>query len=147
MSKLYNTSGKELIDCIFPVGAIYISVNSTNPSSLFGGTWEQIKDRFLLGCGDKYSAGSTGGAETHTLTIDELPTHDHMQYWNAGDGNRNPSVLSKDKVGTGDVWGAFNHGEESYYQGKPLMTGEAGNGQPHNNMPPYLSVYIFKRVS
>ena len=62
---------------IYPVGSIYMSINSTDPSELFGGEWEQIKDRFLLACGTTYSNGATGGEATHTLTTNEMPTHSH----------------------------------------------------------------------
>lgn len=62
---------------VYPVGAIYISTVSISPADLFGGTWEQIQDRMLLGAGTSYTAGSTGGAATHTLITDELPSHNH----------------------------------------------------------------------
>ena len=54
MSTIYNA--------IYPVGSIYMSVNSTSPQTLFGGTWEQIKDTFLLASGTSYSNGATGGS-------------------------------------------------------------------------------------
>lgn len=66
-----------MLNAVYPVGSIYMSVNSTSPSSLFGGTWVQLKDRFLLGAGDTYSNGATGGAATHTLTAAEMPGHTH----------------------------------------------------------------------
>lgn len=78
---------------IYPVGSIYLSTSSTNPGTLFGGTWNQIKDKFLLACGSTYDAGSSGGAaahvhstNNHTLTIAEMPKHGHVVYvWdNAG---------------------------------------------------------------
>lgn len=62
---------------IYPVGSIYMSVNNVNPSTIFGGTWEQIKDKFLLACGDTYNNGATGGEATHTLNASEIPTHNH----------------------------------------------------------------------
>lgn len=65
-----------IIQTIYPVGSIYISINNTNPTILFGGTWEQIEDVFLLGCG-KRSAGEIGGEEVHQLTVDEMPAHSH----------------------------------------------------------------------
>lgn len=80
---------ENLIDTIYPVGSIYISISSTSPSTLFSGTtWEQLKDRFLLGAGDTYSANATGGAASvsytpagtvggHTLTVTEIPSHNH----------------------------------------------------------------------
>lgn len=129
----FEVNGKTIFDMVYPVGAIYISVNSANPSVLFGGTWEQIQDRFLLGAGSTYSAGSTGGEATHTLTIDEMPRHNHeIDNLNAS-GNSTPymTVQAQDKKGYGGN----------------VQTMFAGGGQPHNNMPPYLSVYIWKRVS
>jgi microcystin-dependent protein len=62
---------------IYPVGSIYMSVNNVNPSELFGGTWQQIKDTFLLASGDVYNNGATGGEATHTLSASEIPTHTH----------------------------------------------------------------------
>ena len=62
---------------IYPIGSIYMSVNNVNPSTVFGGTWEQIKDKFLLACGDTYNNGATGGEATHTLTSNEMPSHNH----------------------------------------------------------------------
>lgn len=56
----------QLLDLFYPVGSIYTSTKNTNPASTLGGTWTQIKDRFLLCAGDSYSAGSTGGSATHT---------------------------------------------------------------------------------
>ena len=71
-------SGDLLLQKVYPVGSIYLSMNSANPSDIFGfGTWEQIKDTFLLAAGDTYSAGSIGGESTHTLTIQEIPSHTH----------------------------------------------------------------------
>lgn len=83
-------SGQQsLLPCPFPIGSIYMNINSTNPSALWPGTtWEQLEDRFLLGTGDTYSAGGTGGAASqsytpagtvgsHTLTTSEIPSHNH----------------------------------------------------------------------
>ena len=68
-----NRNNEPIYVCpYFPVGSIYLSVNNTNPGSVFGGTWVQIKDRFLLGAGSTYTAGKTGGSATHTLTINEI---------------------------------------------------------------------------
>lgn len=67
-----------IIDLIYPVGSIYMSVESTDPATLIPGTtWVRIKDRFLMAAGDTYSAGDTGGAATHTMTTDEMPSHNH----------------------------------------------------------------------
>lgn len=62
---------------IYPVGSVYISVNSTDPSTLFGGTWARLKDTFLLANGDVYAPGSTGGSATKTIATTNLPAHNH----------------------------------------------------------------------
>ena len=89
----FKLSASNLGNIIYPVGSIYLSVNSTNPQYLFGGIWEQIKDRFLLGAGDSYYAGSTGGEAMHTLTQNEMPRYSHRinessteQRWSGEDG-------------------------------------------------------------
>lgn len=67
-----------ILEQCYPVGSIYMSVNNVSPATLFGfGTWEQIKDTFLLACGDTYSNADTGGASTITLTTDQIPSHNH----------------------------------------------------------------------
>lgn len=66
-----------IVDKIYPVGSIYMSVNATSPSTLFGGTWAKIEGRFLLGSSSGYSLGATGGEATHTLTVGEIPSHTH----------------------------------------------------------------------
>ena len=73
----FDTMFAQKMLSIYPVGAIYMSVSSTSPASLFGGTWEQIQNRFLLAAGDTYAAGKTGGEATHTLTVEEMPAHNH----------------------------------------------------------------------
>ena len=74
---LENKSLDDLIDIIYPVGSVYISVTGTNPQVLFGGEWTQIKDTFLLACGNSYANGATGGEANHTLTANEMPNHNH----------------------------------------------------------------------
>ena len=70
-------NGAPLLNLVYPVGSIYLSSNNTNPGTLFGGTWVQIKDRFILAAGDYYSNGATDGAATVTLTVSNMPSHSH----------------------------------------------------------------------
>ena len=70
-------NGVPLLNLVYPVGSIYLSSKNTNPGTLFGGTWVQIKDRFILAAGDSYSNGATGGAATVTLTVSNMPSHSH----------------------------------------------------------------------
>lgn len=131
VTKNLQTQIDNMFNLIYPVGSVYISVNSTNPASLFGGTWEQIKDRFLLACGSTYNAGATGGEATHTLTIAEMPSHNHTWGWrkSAASGNNAWDASGSDKTGTSSD-----------------IIGNTGGGKPHNNMPPYLAVYMWKRT-
>jgi hypothetical protein len=130
---------------IYPVGAIYMSVVGTSPASFFGGTWERLKDRFLLGAGDTYSAGKTGGAATHALTVSELPRHNHAQQINVP----GESGLYKMVQGTsGTVWGkTLSEGTVKGLTASKVDTDYTGSGTAHNNMPPYLTVYMWKRVA
>lgn len=73
-----NSVFYKLMKLIYPVGSLYWSSKSTNPASLFGGTWVQIKDRFVLACGDTYkTVGATGGASSVTLSVSNMPSHTH----------------------------------------------------------------------
>lgn len=131
MENFWSSSLSVLRNMIYPVGSIYISVSSTSPATLFGGTWEQIKDTFLLSAGDVYNAGSTGGEATHTLSIAEMPAHFHNL------------VHTYIPNGSSTVWGT-----NTIYSGGDIEnTDVEGGSQPHNNMPPYLTVYMWKRVS
>ena len=67
----------EILNRVYPVGSIYMSMTNTNPSTLFGGTWESVEGKFLLGADTTYTAGSTGGNSSVTLTTSELPSHNH----------------------------------------------------------------------
>lgn len=125
-----RTNITEIRDLIYPIGSIYMSVNNTNPSTLFGGTWVQLQNRFLLGAGSSYTAGETGGSATHKLTIDEMPSHSHG--------------LKNDKTGgSGSAKWVINSSASS---GTGAITNTGGN-QAHNNMPPYLVVYMWKRTA
>lgn len=117
----------------FPVGSIFMSYESTSPSSFIGGTWTQIKDTFLLAAGSTYSAKSTGGEATHTLTIDEMPSHNHSGSISGGEDTGWP--------GTHVVY--TDRGSRLI----SFTTSFTGGTQSHNNMPPYLAVYIWRRTA
>jgi len=120
-----------LFDRVYPVGSVYISVSSTNPSNLFGGSWKQIQDTFLLAAGSKYTAGTTGGEEKHKLTVEEMPSHVHTGL---------PDIIIEDGFTSGS-YGYKSNGSN------PKATNIAGGDRAHNNMPPYLTVYMWQRIS
>ena len=167
----FTKSKANILESAYPVGAIYLSVNDVNPTILFGfGEWEAIKDRFLLGAGDLYGGGSTGGEATHTLTIDEMPSHSHepstviaenttdlMGFVTIRDLNSKSTGRQKipayDETTGGDFYRAMvsNPSADDYGSlqdlGCDLHTGNTGGGLSHNNMPPYLTVYMWKRIN
>lgn len=136
---------QELIDLIYPVGSIYISVNSVSPVTLFGGTWEQIQDKFLLGAGNEYIIGSTGGEAEHTLTINEMPAHGH-RLWSGYD-NQDNTNCGHDTLRYQAYWANGNRGYNWGGSGTDYFIEFTGGSQSHNNIPPYLAVNIWKRTA
>lgn len=137
---------KALISAVYPVGAYYLSGSPTEPGSIIGGTWEQIKGKFLFASDDvltngvittagTYHVGATGGEATHTLTIEEMPAHAH------------------DSRDLGINWDSGNfqylaqYSNEGSPKGRALTTTDTGGGKSHNNMPPYRVVYMWKRIA
>ena len=132
-----------IVDLVYPIGSIYMSVNSTSPAQLFGGTWEAISDRFLLAAGTTYKAGATGGAASQSIAA-----HTH----------RSPAARNGNYVGfttTGASSASGNIKNIYYASGKSggayngvtvYNTGSAGAATVQT-MPPYLAVYVWKRTA
>ena len=139
--------GGTTYDIAYPVGSIYLSVNDTSPAELFGGTWEQLKDRFLLAAGDTYAAGSTGGEAQHNLTVAEMPSHQHEE--KIGDQSESQGInVLKRRLKNGTNSGAVIEASwKTTGIGESIMTNYCGGSEPHNNMPPYLAVYMWKRIA
>lgn len=154
-----NIIGQAVANAVYPVGSIYMSINATNPSTLFGGQWEQLKDKFLLGCGDIYQNGTTGGEASHVLTTSEMPSHNHSASTNStgghrhtfkgwwttkGDGSTTYACVARTQQNDPVEYGSFaTAGEHSH----TVTVNNTGGGVAHNNMPPYLSIYMWKRIS
>lgn len=173
----------------YPVGAIYMSTTSTAPSTLFGfGVWEALPGgRMLLAQGNGYSAGSQGGAATHTLTTAEMPRHNHFTNTQAAGNHTHDGTTATNGNHNHASWGDEsdwakrrwpygirdnNHkfvGSSAADDANPLYNTSTdgnhnhwfrtesagshthvipndGEGKAHNNMPPYLAVYMWKRV-
>ena len=127
---ILNLMASLILDSTYPVGSIYMSVNNSNPDTLLGGTWEKIQDRFLLASGTTYSAGSIGGEAEVTLTVNEIPNHNH------GAGRL-----------TGNLSGSAYSMMATQYNDGNSKTESTGGSKPHNNMPPYLTVNMWKRIA
>lgn len=147
---------------IYPVGSLYISVSATSPQTLFGGTWERIQDTFLLAAGSTYSAGDTGGEATHTLLESELPNITGTIV--AGDGSTGSSAggygAFRSATGAFSVANIRQYARPASANAVTWPSGDThervnmsfggdGNGATvaHNNMPPYLAVYVWKRTA
>ena len=146
-------NGKTLLNLTYPVGSIYMSVNSTSPATLFGGTWQEITGRFLLAHDSSHPAASTGGEYQHTLIQDEIPDYhignipvpvaaNHWKWNNMGIVAYNLGNASNDKPGV------YNNGSLTTTGGVQYsyQISSYGGEKSHNNTPPYLSVYMWKRT-
>ena len=136
-----------------------MSTNSTNPKTLFGGTWVQIKDTFLLAAGSTYAAGNTGGQADTTLTVANLPEHNHtgVTNWDGGHvhdstaygwmidgvGNARQAVPEGSSGFGADIRIRSNNSEHNHY----FTTDKTGSGTKFTNMPPYVAVYVWKRTA
>ena len=130
---------RSVLDFFYPVGSIYISTSSTfNPQTAWGGTWKKTADgRCLIGASDKYPLRSTGGEAEHTLTVNEMPTHRHASsrinwYNNLQTYGISVNIVEKSNLKV---------------DGPDINTSYTGNSKAHNNMQPYLAVYIWERTA
>ena len=129
-----NTS---IIDLIYPVGSYYWNSNSTSPATLFGvGTWTQITNQFIFAAGGNYASGDTGGEVDHLLTIQEMPSHDHRCIMDQSFYAYGGPMESNDGPASG-----HGYAYPFYYS----FTGTKGGSRSHNNMPPYIVAYCWRR--
>ena len=127
--EFYGKVKGAIFDAVYPVGSIYFAYNHTNPATLFGGTWTRIQNAFLWATTASGTIGQTGGEQTVTLTEAQLPKHDHGgTYTNAGTARTH-------------AWLASNGSAMGY------DSVEAGGGEAHNNMPPYIQVSVWRRTA
>ena len=179
----------KLMTSLYPVGSVYISFDSTDPSTIFGGTWERLKDRFLLASGDAYAPNTTGGSATKTLTTSNLPAHTHTcgsagahthtrgtmnitaggfmgesteiggnyekfmkqasgaLYWGSpGSYGSNGGIDKDDYIGYFDASRSWT-GATSSNGAHTHTIGSTGSALPLNIMPPYQTVYMWRRTA
>lgn len=172
-----------ITDLIYPVGSIYMNVTNLNPATIFGGTWEEIQGRFLLGRSANHANGQTGGAESVTLTVNQMPAHTHTGPSHthsipnhthtatcASAGSHSHTVARAKYAATGTAKyaaqadGSVNHSTSSAGAHTHTITiasggggttgaagtgatGSTGGGKAVNIMPPFLSVFMWKRTA
>ena len=186
VTKVFEVIGSlsNIANAVYPVGSIYMNVSNVDPGTLFGGTWEQIQGKFLLGASSNHAAGSTGGAETVELSADQLPAHTHSvpnhvhtvpahkhtatcadagnhrhqikRQLSAASGTGRYGIQGSDESVTtwSEYGGAHTHSvtiankEEFATKSTGACTsGSAGSGSAVGIMPPYLTVYVWKRTA
>ena len=135
------------LDDVYPVGALYLSYVNTSPASLFGGTWTQLTDRFLVGAGSNYAVGETGGAAAVTLTTAQMPSHAHELIWNDG-SQKVISLSGNDAASSGSQSTGYriDYASGSVYKNATIAKA-VGSGGAHENKPPYLAVYMWRRTA
>ncbi len=137
-----NPTYKELALLLFPVGyIIYTNDSNFNPNTYYGGAWEQVKDKFILACGDKYKIGQTGGVSENMLNGEHMPGTFLCTYQN--------KTGSYVELG-GCLWKSSNIPANEWYATEKALGGRLGYDvkyTPLNNMPPYETAYIWKRIS
>ena len=125
-----SSGGVNIGKIIHPVGSVYISWSSTSPASLFGGSWVAITGRFPY-----FNAGTgTGGSNSHTLSINEMPSHNHETHSGV---YQEPAAMHRSVMTTNNVW-STNDGAQINYR---------GGGAAHNNMPAYQTLYAWRRTA
>ena len=132
-----------LLDFIYPVGSIYMNFINVNPQDKFGGAWQRLKDKFLLGVGDDYAENTTGGQPTVTLTTNQMPSHGHIveiAYSQTGGQTGTDGWIIKDN--------SFEEiiDTDSFLYRNVTNVSSTGGGQAHENMPPYQTVYMWRRI-
>lgn len=172
---------RHVLNHVYPVGYIYMSMNQVDPGTLFGGTWERVKDRFLLASGSEYDAGSTGGsanaivvnhthvaqehthtqnAHTHGTNLGDnigFATYTHnsgverMKVATSSNSKRytygNTSSGSSSASDSGLNWSSRLSNEQPHINGATVQINDTGVDGTGKNMPPYLAVYVWKRIA
>ena len=154
---------------VYPIGSIYISYSSTNPSTLFGGTWTQIQGKFLLGVSSTYSVGSTGGNSSvtsssasgntggsssantgsTTLTINQIPRHTHnytlVDFLQSGTAGSQVGVLNP--PGTKATATTSTGGSQGHTHSMAHTHSIGSHTHTVNTLPPYIAVYMWRRTA
>ena len=134
----------DIIDMIYPVGSIYMSVNNIDPSTLFGGRWTQLKDRFLLGAGSTYTGGSTGGSKDAIVVSHSHKINRTNGQFVSRDGTKTGGIGEKGASSGTSFYAPSIQSDDNWYGVD--STASSGSSGTDKNMPPYLVVYMWKRI-
>lgn len=137
---------QEVFLAVHPVGSIFLSTDGTEPAELYGGTWEQIKDVFLLGASDTYPVKSTGGSATHIQSTEEIALHSHKMVQTGRKSTSSTVSMGRDGPYTdSDKYLSFGNAVQAFNDYK-ICIETAGNGKPMDILNPYYAVNIWRRI-
>ncbi len=141
-------NGKTLLDLIYPIGSLYLSTVDVSPEAFLGGAWQRIEDVFLLAAGSTYAPGTVGGEAEVKLAEEQLPKLSgtvNFRPWGSGSPYAGASGIISNNGEIADTANGFSGSttEDGYRQLKIAF----GGGQAHNNLPPFLAVYMWQRVA
>lgn len=167
-----GASVSEIMNKIYPVGSIYMTTADVDPATIFGGTWERIKDRFLLAAGEDHAPGETGGAESVQLSLTEIPNHEHNEMYASKrksydeEGTEIQIIPPQATYPNNEAYHVVveKGGVESWNEAHDYHTGWVrpqkgptwdeddtdivqARGREHENMPPYLAVHCWQRLT
>lgn len=146
---------REVLLAVHPVGSLFFTSDDRNPDViLFGGgysKWKRIEGRFIYGASENRPIGQTGGEESHTLTVQEMPRHNHRGiYWSCEHEGGWQVDLNVGTIGYGLSWqglgGSTTGGGGAGDPNKDLQTASTGGSQAHNNLPPFAVYAIWERI-
>lgn len=136
--------GIDWLDKVYPINSIYLSYSHTSPASLFGGTWTRISNRFLHAISSAGTVGYTGGANSVTLSVANLPSHNHSGlYYYPAISNENNISLNAGTTSYKMSWYAKGNGKST----AEIVTGKTGSGTAFNIMPPYIDICAWRRTA
>ncbi len=141
-----STIKKEILETLYPVNSIYITMDGVNPKTRFGiGEWQLIEDKFLVGAGSKIpDVNMTGGSWSHKhgLSNAYIPLYIGSQflYYRRKSNVTFTTNVTKD-IGVAGQY--YDENKDGRYFGVEI----SGDSDNTETMPPYLSVYIWKRIS
>lgn len=138
---LKNIARKVSLDYVHPIGEIFISCDADfNPNTTWGGVWQKLTDKFLVGAGNDYALGDVGGEATHTLTVDEMPNHYHRVTWGTGSSSQ---LMGMNASGNAHIRLTYTSAVAS----ENIFADYMGGGNSHNNLPPYQAVFMWQRTA
>lgn len=148
VNALLTQHTKNTLLAAYPVGSLYMSAEATSPASLFGGTWERIKDKFILAAGDTYAAGSTGGEATHAHDVSgdaSIGVRSNTTAYRCTGNVLSSKFPNNTYQYTHNPDNTYNSNNEHYSALKCVQV--IGVADTRSNMPPYLTAYVWRRIA